>query len=505
MSPVRRNLFFVLCLMVFGMLLLVIVSIATIQSGKLATRAASQRAGEITVKEWRGGITDRNGIPLVDARSHPHVIDEDDSIIPQTGAVNHRQIPFLLPMRYDEQSVASHVVGYVNGENEGISGIEQTYDHVLATDTSYVISGIADARRERIAAFGASAQNASFTPQRSVRLTLDYHIQKAAEDALYRTGHTGAVVVLDTQTFDVRAMVSAPDFDRNHLTQYLDSDGGELLNRALCAYDAGSVFKIITSAAALGTFVCRPDDLFWCNGFRQIHGLRFGCLKEEGHGELSMRQAFALSCNCVFYELGSAVSGERIRETARAFGLGEPLLAPGTLPEHKGNIPFSEQYLDTQVANLSIGQGGVMMTPLQAANVACIIANNGYRKSINLVDGVVDAEGNFIQNPRRYSLRKVTDEIVSRQIGEMMLEVTRTGTGQGVRLEGAEAAGKTSSAETGWAVGDETMVHGWFVGYFPYHAPRYAMAVFVENGRQGARACVPVFDEIAEKILQNHW
>jgi len=122
-----------------------------------------------------------------------------------------------------------------------------------------------------------------------------------------------------------------------------------------------------------------------------------------------------------------------------------------------------------------------------------------------LVDGVVDAEGNFIQNPRRYSLRKVTDEIVSRQIGEMMLEVTRTGTGQGVRLEGAEAAGKTSSAETGWAVGDETMVHGWFVGYFPYHAPRYAMAVFVENGRQGARACVPVFDEIAEKILQNHW
>jgi peptidoglycan glycosyltransferase/penicillin-binding protein 2 len=130
------------------------------------------------------------------------------------------------------------------------------------------------------------------------------------------------------------------------------------------------------------------------------------------------------------------------------------------------------------------------------------IANNGIRKKLNLVDAVVTDEGDIVKLIRREEDSRVISEEVAKEIQAMMHETTISGTGKNANLdEYGGSAGKTGSAETGWIVNGEAKVHAWFAGFFPVHHPKYAVVVFVENGRQGGLAAAPVFKEIGEKIL----
>ena len=140
----------------------------------------------------------------------------------------------------------------------------------------------------------------------------------------------GAVIVLDTQSFEVLAMASRPIYDGENIESYLESDEGELLNRALCAYNAGSVFKIVTAAAALEGNLGYENREIFCDGSFEYGEKTFLCHKEDGHGKESFSKSFADSCNCAFYETSLLLGGKKITDTAKKFGLGEKILHMGS-------------------------------------------------------------------------------------------------------------------------------------------------------------------------------
>lgn len=482
----RKKGLFLLFLCTFVSLTAVVLRIAVFQQESYTSRAVSQRMDEKTVKQWRGGIVDRDFVPLVDGRGET---------VAEAGG------QYLVPRRYDEKSLARHLVGYTDADQVGASGLERAFDAVLQTGISYQVTGLKDARENPIASAGIQTENAHYMPNRSVKLTLDYHIQQTVEQVMDNMAYHGAVVVMDVQSFDILAMASRPNFDQTDIGAAMEAGDSALLNRALSPYNAGSIFKIVTAAAGLEAGVCASDWTYLCEGNRDVSGVEFFCQKREGHGELPLHSAFALSCNMAFYEIGAQAGGQALMDMARRFGLGSCLLGDLGLSESPGNVPRKETYVDADVANLSIGQGELLITPLQAANMACIIASGGWQRPVNLVDGIVDADGQTVEHLRRYGATRVLDAQDAKTIGEMMLETTVSGTGTNAKLPQG-VAGKTSTAETGWQGGEGLMVHGWFVGYFPYDNPRYAMAVLAEDGRQGNAACAPLFSQIAKSLLE---
>ena len=308
----------------------------------------------------------------------------------------------------------------------------------------------------------------------------------------------GAVVIVDTDTFDVAAMVSRPNFDQTDVEKSFGAEGSPLMNKALCAYNAGSIFKTITAAAMLENNMDK-NLVFECTGVYNADGKDFLCNKTDGHGKLDFKNAYAKSCNCFFYNGGVLATGEELVQTAEKFGLGKKHLNCD-IAESNGILPYRESYSLRECANLSIGQGEILVTPLQAANMMAIVANGGIGKKINLADSITDKRGAVIQNLRAEGSERIISPETAYVLGDMMREAVLEGTAQSVQNGVVAIAGKTGTAQTGWVENGEIMTHGWFCGFFPYDNPKYAMAVFAENGKSGSEACIPLFRRIVLEI-----
>ena len=408
----------------------------------------------------------------------------DRNLIPLTGTDS----------RYSPSSLCEHTVGYTDSWGKGISGIEAYIDkeltHLLNTDKPT----LKDARGNDIPS-NSSAQ------KKYVKLTLDYHIQKIAENVLDESSAKGAIVVMDTTNGDILAMASRPGFDRNRVGEYIENNGTELINRAVSPYNAGSIFKIITTAAALEEETVFDDTLFFCGGSSLIDGIDFVCHKKDGHGVLTLDEAFATSCNCSFYNIGATLGCDKLCSYALNFGLGKAVL-DGVISESRGNIPTETKGTASEIANISIGQGEIMITPIQAARAVSVIASGGKIHKVNIIEGIADENGKITTPLKKESYEQIISEQTADKIGTMMRKTTESGTGTGAKSELVTIAGKTGSAETGWQTEDGCMVQGWYVGYFPYENPKYTLVVMTENGRQGNASCGPIFKKVAEEITE---
>ena len=461
--------------------------------------------------------------------------------------------------RYGKDSLARHVTGYLNRSDQvGMSGIEKAYEDILKDSAVFEIGTVTDAVRDPIKGFGYRLKDWSAGNGLNVRLTLDYHIQKIVEDAMDKNGLSGAVVVEDVLTGDILAMASRPHFDQNAVEKYLDSSGKELFNKATAAYNLGSVFKIIDLAAFFESEeeimsgsrkddtagdggaqerTGSPDDIYrffdgfsyvpfpfedpigsfpgygrheftdpdnyYCSGAVDINGLTFKCYSyyEGGHGSLDLERAFALSCNSYFIELGQWIGYRRLVEMAQKFGLGSRTgISEQGVAEAPGNLPdINAYYSRADIANISIGQGEILATPLQVADLTATVANGGIKNRVNIVDAIVDKNGRTVKKIKVSEGHRIISKETADRIKEMMEAVTLSGTGtEAVTGYYGGAGGKTGSAETG----TPGVVHAWFTGYFPAAEPRYAVAVFAESGRLGGRSAAPVFAEIARAMLE---
>jgi cell division protein FtsI/penicillin-binding protein 2 len=183
---------------------------------------------------------------------------------------------------------------------------------------------------------------------------------------------------------------------------------------------------------------------------------------------------------------------------AKKFKIGEKILDLSW--EKKGNIPgFKNTYADT--LNISIGQGDVLITPVQACFLSCVIANDGISKKVNVVNSVVDENGKELFGFKSNKKEKVTEKSTAELIGQMMRGCVENGTGKSADSELVNISGKTGTAESGWMEDGKSMVHGWFTGFFPSENPKYAISVILENGKTSKNAAI-VFKNIAEKIIE---
>ena len=483
--------FFCLC---FALVALYLGSICIFKNESYSKSAALQRRETLDIKVHRGKFYDRNMIPLVESVATRMKLDENGVLNTEKG----QELPYITS-RYSKDGIAEHIIGYVDGEGKGICGMEKCFDKAVSRYEYTSVNIIKSADGKIINGFGMGFEPGKDATD-GVKLTLDSHIQKICEEELSSNSLTGAVVVMDVDSFDVLAMASMPDYDQTSIEKYVKGDGSELVNRCISSYNAGSIFKIITMSSALETGRVRSEYI--CEGKTDITGTTFGCHKKEGHGILTLGDAFAKSCNCTFYSVGLDVGAEKLLSVAKDYGVGTSLLGYSDLEEAMGNIPQKPIYTAVDYANYAIGQGEVLITPLQAANMVCIVASDGISKEVNIADGIYSSDGTMKRPLRRVGKRRVIRRETAGIIQDSMCKTVESGTGKSLASSPAKIAGKTGTAETGWIEGGKMLEHGWFCGYFPFDNPQYAMAVLIENGGSGAVSAAPVFKNIAEKIIK---
>ena len=404
--------------------------------------------------------------------------------------------------RYDEDGLASHVIGYINkSKNEGVSGLEKHFNKELGEHREKKVGAILDAHSRIIPGFGYVVMEESNMDKKNVIVTLDNDIQRICENELDEKKDIGSIVVLDSKSGEILAMASRPKFDQNNVGNHLESSDKELYNKAVqISYPPGSVFKIVVAAALLENEIVDLEDELFCEGFEMLGTTKIKCNSYEqgGHGELTFEQGFSRSCNSVFIQGASALGGEKLIETAKKFGIGEETGIK--LYEEVGGILSTEDYVKgAGIGNVAIGQGTLEVTPLQVARFTNIIANDGIDVGAKLVKAIVDENGKVLTEFDDREIKRVISSDTANKIKRMMLMTVEEGTGQRAKLSGTESYGKTGSAQ---AVGTEgETVHAWFTGFFLGKKSEYVITVIAEDKRSGGRIATPMFADIAKKMM----
>ena len=403
--------------------------------------------------------------------------------------------------RYSDGQPAVHVIGSLtDGMTTGASGIEKALDAYLSANGTRISARYsADALGRAFDSGTPETLTRNFGSRAGVVLTLDLRIQNIAETALNKLGQ-GAVVVMDVKNGDIKALASHPDYDPNHISDYTDAENSPFLNRAFAAYSVGSTFKLVTAAAALESGIPTTFE-HSCPGWIDAGGVRFNCQKLSGHGELSMKDALAVSCNPYFIALAAETGAENIKSLAIRLGFGTADVFCDGLCTSSGNLP-SDQTLSTPAgaANFAFGQGELLATPVQICKLVCTIANGGYSVTPRLIDGYTEDGRTLSEAAPIYAQNRVLSASTAATLRKYMVNVVKNGSGRRAAPESGGAGGKTASAQTGQFTDGVEKIEGWFAGFYPADEPRYAIVVLAEGAGSGATAAAPVFKEIADGI-----
>nr|MBC7244363.1 penicillin-binding protein 2 [Chloroflexota bacterium] len=456
-----------------------------------------------------------------------------------TGSLTSHLVGYLgyIPAEHAQYYLDQTEEGYAINDQVGLMGVEATYEKAL--------HGRKGQKHIEVDAFGREVNVLAIDPPQpghSIILTLDLDLQRAAETALRegmrRVGSTaGVVVAMNPQTGEILAMVSLPSYDNNLFARGITTQDYEqlsadperpLLNHAISGqYPPGSTFKIIPAAAGLEEGVIDYKTRLTCAGKLllpnkyfpddPVKAQVFKCWNIWGHGALNVTEAIAQSCDIYFYQVGGGFKDfnglgiERLGEYARAFGFGEltgialPGEAAGLIPDdYWKRVTYGEPWVTGDTYNAVIGQGYVLVTPLQLLNATAAIANGGKLYRPQVVYRIIDSEGRIVQDYAPEVIRQVP---VSAQNLEIVREgmraaVTR-GTAHRVNLAEVAVAGKTGTAEYPGPRDAEGYLptHAWFTAFAPYEEPEIALVVFVSGGHEGAKVAVP----IAAQILRAYY
>jgi penicillin-binding protein 2 len=468
-----------------------------------------------------------------DAPPYQPIVLKDDATLADIAFIEaHRtdlpQLELLLVYRrrYPPNGFGAHLFGYVGeaskaeieaggyelGDFVGKMGLERYYNsHLMGRNGQRRV--IVDSRGKEV----EKLDSIKPIPGRPLRLTIDADVQRAAEEAM--EGRKGALVALDPRTGDILATTSRPNFDPNLFAvrirpeewRALTEDPDKpLLNRAIQAQlSPGSVFKVLIATAALEEGVIDENFTVRCPGWANHYGRVFRCWRPEGHGVVSLHRAIVESCDVFFYEVGKRLGIERIARYAKLLGLGSRtgIDLPG---EQSGLVPSpewkrrvqKEPWYEGETISVAIGQGPVLVTPLQLAYMIGGIASSG-----------LFAQPHLIYDPdhepviHQVSLHPETVDAITAGLFGV---VNEAGTGQAARLPGLEVGGKTGTAQL---VGLDTLRktkgqptrtlidNAWFVGLAPARNPEIVVAVLLEHGQHGATAA-PLARDVIKAYFQ---
>jgi penicillin-binding protein 2 len=412
------------------------------------------------------------------------------------------------PLRkYPYGSLASHVLGYLNEIDHwrlsklsdygykardivGFGGVEEKFDYFLR-EKEGALSVEVDHQGKFVRVLGfRPPQNGN-----NMQLTLDLKIQKISESAL--SGRKGSVVILKPDTGEIIAMANSPDFSPAAFVNkskslgriFTDSDA-PLINRAISGlYPPGSVFKLVVASAALETKKINSMTSFYCPGSLMVGRRKFSCWNT--HLEQDLVSGIAHSCDVFFYHSGLLLGAQSIHDYALKFGFDKPTSID--LPYEAGGFVPSplwkrmsrfQTWYDGDTANFSIGQGDLMVTPLQVARMTAVFANNGMLINPYVVQTIENYDvSSFHKKATKMPLKDSTLNYVRQGMRKTVSDPQ--GTASVLADLNVAVAGKTGTVQV-----PRGQPHAWFCGYFPYKNPKYVICVFLEYGGSGYAACV---------------
>ncbi len=423
-----------------------------------------------------------------EVRKNKFAIRISDKPINSDGLVS---IPFNT--RISDESIAKHIIGYLNDENRGASGLELAFDDILYTDNQISLNVGIDGQGGVLL---GSVEIDDNSTSNGVVTTIDSEIQQIVENAA-NSLDSGAVVVVDITDGKIKAITSRPDFDPKKLGEYVNDSKAPLINRALLNYNVGSIFKPCVAAAALesGYNYFSYD----CRGVTDIDGLSFHCHNHLGHGQIGLSDAIKYSCNTYFYNFAINLGADKIFRMAEKAGFNSSLCLAEDLYSAKGNIGNLDEIKISKraIANLAIGQGELLLSPVNITNLYCAIANNGEYYPPTIFEGKY-INNEFIKREEKSTPIKLMSKETADTI-KFYLKGVLDGDGTGYLADPKiiSAAGKTATAQTGIIKDGKSVTNTWFCGFFPYESPRYVISVLAENTEA---SCAGIFAEIINKM-----
>lgn len=403
--------------------------------------------------------------------------------------------------RYLPLPIAVHLLGYLDGEGQGVSGLEAAYQDVLAASADEaVISCITSAQGRLLDGETPTVTVQDQGTGQGVQLTLDANVQRLCEGIAGLYLPRGCIVVMDTASGEVLACVSMPEYDPENVAKSIQADDTSLIDRTLSAFSAGSVFKVVLAAAAY------ENGLDWfthdCTGSVEVAGQVYRCAQGRAHGQVNLRGALEQSCNCFFVELGQALGASAVRRTAERFGFGTACaVAPG-LKSSAGILP-EEAGLENagQLALFSFGQGDLSATPLQITAMMNAVASGGIYLPPRLVRGVVDSGLQMVAPLQAAEAERVCQTDMARVLRDMLQSVVEEGIGREAQPQELTAGGKTGTAQTGqFASEGEELLNYWFSGFYPADAPRYTITVLQDGILEPETSSAAIFAKIADAL-----
>ncbi|MHB1393788.1 MAG: peptidoglycan D,D-transpeptidase FtsI family protein [Clostridia bacterium] len=454
----RVNIIKYVYLSLFALICLYLLYFNLFESRVISSNSYNRRLRESSENIIRGSIQDKNNEVLVKSTKYKSGVKRK----------------YVYPRSF------SHVIGY-SSKNLGSSGLEAYYNKELMSSSDTI-----EALRSKI--------NDYYIKGNNIKLTLDRSLQAYAAEQL--RGKKGAIVVLRPDTGEILAMVSKPDFDpsniQNDWESLIKDKKSPLLNRAVEGlYAPGSIFKLVVTSSILKNNL--QDREIECTGEVNIGGYVIKDNDNKAHGKIKLEDALKYSCNSYFIRQGLQLGYSNINNEAARFRLNKSIQTDIQISESV----FPNKTDDSNVAQQSIGQGEVLMTPMHGALMAAAIANKGIMMQPYVVSSITDNEGKIIKDYKPKQLGQIMDEKTTEKMKGLMVEVVKSGTGTKAKVSKVLVAGKTGTAE----VGDDQRSHAWFVGFAPADQPKAAIAVMIENGGGGSSTAAPIASRVLKKAL----
>lgn len=427
---------------------------------------------------------------------------------------------------YPYETLASKVLGFTGGDNQGIIGLEVKYEKYLKGQNGMILT-TTDARG--IELDGIAEDRIEPVPGNTLQLSIDYNIQKYAEQAAQKVMEEKqadgvSILLMNPQNGEILAMVNVPEFNLNDpftLTEEFLAVNAEkqsaadakdpekkqeLLNqmwRNRCindTYEPGSTFKIITSSACLEAGVVKLDDTFQCPGYRMVEDRKIRCHKVGGHGTETFVQGVQNSCNPVFIDIGLRLGVDKFCEYFKQFGLLD--LTGVDLPGEAGTIMHKKENIGAvELATMSFGQS-FQITPVQMATTVSSLINGGVRVTPHFGMGIVEREGEKLE-PFSYPERKgVVSKETSATMRTILESVVAEGSGKNAYIEGYRIGGKTATSQTLPRSANKYISS--FIGFAPADNPQILGMAVIHDPQgiyYGGTIAAPVIRDIFDNIL----
>ncbi|HVR41055.1 MAG TPA: penicillin-binding protein 2 [Thermoanaerobaculia bacterium] len=471
----------------------------------------------------------------------PFEIAEDLSMS-QVAAIQAQSVAFpeldVVPVQrrnYPYGTMAAHVMGFLGeiserelrqrkelrqGDLVGKRGVELMYDQYLRGRNGGEYWEY-DADGRRLSEYAPARKQP--VPGDNIYLTLDFELQRRAEQFFVENEMVGSAIALDPRNGEVLAMVSSPAYNPNVYSKRFSPDVYKIiqsnpfkieLNRAIQGlYSPGSVFKIVMATAGLSDNAIGTSTNFSCGGSAVFFGRRFRCWRREGHGSVDVEDAMKVSCDIFFYNTGARLGVDKIAHYAHLLTFGE-ISHIDLDGERAGLVPSTEwarnkqhrKWYPSETISVSIGQGPLIVTPLQVANMTAAIANGGtvYQPHVVRYVDRVQKDGEYKRfrvPPRVLHQVKLSPPAVNAVRRGLWKVVNEDGgTGGNARVPGLDISGKTGTvqviAQHGWVKAEglpfKYRDHAWFASFAPLERPELVVVVFVEHGGHGGSDAAPL-------------